>query len=375
MKLSPIFLSVCCYFFLQAASLSTSEAQPGKILYVNDAAAIRKAMHTAKPGDTLVMSSGIWENQKIVFQGNGKKGSPIVLMADTRGKVLLSGSSSLDIAGNYLVVNDLIFSNGKISEGSIINFKNGNQVANHCRLTRTVVNNYDAPNDTIETHWISLYGTHNRIDHCTIQGKKNEGTTLVVWLNGIPNYDRIDHNHFGPRPPLGRNGGEIIRVGTSTWSMTNSYTTVENNYFDRCDGEIEVISNKSCHNAYWNNTFFQCQGTLTLRHGNNNLVEGNKFLGDNKSETGGVRIIGSNQRVVHNYFKDLTGKDLRAPISVMNAQQHPALNGYWPVRNVTIADNTIVHCQEGIVVGSGKGQKGRVVAPVNLQIYGNKISQ
>lgn len=373
MKLMAIIFRICWCFFLTAVSLCTSTAQQRKMFYVNDAVGINTAMRTAQPGDTLIMYNGIWSNQEIIFSGKGAKDSPIVLTAETPGKVILSGKSSLHIAGQYLVVKGLVFTNGNIANRSVIEFRNGKQFANNCRLSHVIINNYQAPDDTTETHWISLYGTHNRVDHCTVQRKKNEGTTLVVWLNGTPNYDTIDHNRFGPRPPLGRNGGEIIRVGTSAWSMTDSYTTVENNYFDRCDGEIEVISNKSCHNTYKNNTFYKCQGTLTLRHGHDNLVEGNKFFGDGKPETGGVRIIGSDQKVIHNYFKGLTGTGLRAPISVMNAQLHPALNGYWPVKNVTIAGNTIKNCREGIVMGSGAGQKDRVVALSGCHIDNNKI--
>lgn len=94
----------------------------------------------------------------------------------------------------------------------------------------------------------------------------------MVWLSDKPNYHRIDHNYFGERSALGVNGGETIRIGTSTWSMFDSFTVVENNIFDKCDGETEIISNKSCKNIIQKNLFFECDGTLTLRHGNNNEV-------------------------------------------------------------------------------------------------------
>ena len=93
------------------------------------------------------------------------------------------------------------------------------------------------------------------------------------------NHHKIDHNYFGPRSILGSNGGETLRIGTSHHSRTNSFTVVENNYFDRCDGELEIISNKSGKNKFLNNTFYESRGTLTMRHGNNNLVEGNVFFG------------------------------------------------------------------------------------------------
>src|SRR5205823_7447134 len=133
---------------------------------------------------------------------------------------------------------------------------------NQCRLTESAV--------VVGTHkfFVHLYGADNRMDHCYLAGKTSESPTLQIEAEGQPNYHRIDHNHFGPRPPLGRNGGETMRVGYSGQSMRNSGTLVESNLFDRCDGEIEIISSKSCGNIYRFNTFLDCAGMLTLRHGN-----------------------------------------------------------------------------------------------------------
>ena len=56
-----------------------------------------------------------------------------------------------------------------------------------------------------------------------------------------------------------------------------------------------MISNKSGSNVFRANTFRESAGTITLRHGNDNLVEGNFFLGNNKSQTGGIRVIGERE--------------------------------------------------------------------------------
>jgi len=340
-------------------------------IMVGSAREITRAMRSAVAGDTLVMRDQIWKDEQIRFEGQGTAVAPIVLKAETPGNVVLSGSSSLEIAGKYLVVDGLVFKNGH-SEGDVISFKIAGKQAEHCRITNTVIRDYNIPGDKTDNKWISLYGTYNRVDHCLIEGKTNPGTTLVVWLDGHANYDEIDHNYFGQRPDLGANGGETIRVGTSEWSQTDSYTTVEDNYFKKCDGEIEIISNKSCHNTYRHNTFEACRGTLTLRHGNYATVEGNTFLGEGEPESGGIRIIGAHHTVKDNYFQGLRGTGLRAAISVMNAQRNPALNGYWPVDSVSIANNTIVNCKEGILIGSGAGDKGRVVAPVGCLLSNNK---
>lgn len=369
------FTSIC----LLLVSLSWTKAIPpapahgGKKYGVSSAEDISRVLKEAKPGDTLVMQDGVWRDQQIVFKGRGTYRSPIVLTAQTPGDVILSGNSSLRIAGRYLQVRGLVFAHGYQLKDDVIAFRDGKQQAFHCRLTATVIRDYNSPYDSVENHWISLYGTHNRVDHCLIEGKKNDGTTLVVWLDGHPNYHRVDHNYFGHRPPLGYNGGETIRVGTSTWSQTDSYTLVDDNYFNRCDGEIEVISNKSCHNTYRHNTFHACEGTLTLRHGNYATVEDNFFFGEGVPSSGGVRVIGSHHLVINNYFQDLTGAGLYAAISVMNAQRSPALNGYWPVHGAVIVRNTMVHCRQDVLVGSGAGQRGRVVAPDSCYIADNRV--
>lgn len=80
------------------------------------------------------------------------------------------------------------------------------------------------------------------------------------------------------------NGQEIIRIGTSDVSMTTAAVTVRGNIFEKCNGEIEIISNKSCGNVFTNNLFLNCKGTLTLRHGNNCTVAGNYFFGNGIAE-------------------------------------------------------------------------------------------
>ena len=45
---------------------------------------------------------------------------------------------------------------------------------------------------------------------------------------------------------------------------------------------------------------------FTYRHGNETLVDGNVFIGNNKPSTGGVRVINGQQTVVNNYGVGLT---------------------------------------------------------------------
>lgn len=312
-----------------------------------------------QPGDKVIFKKGVWKDQQINIKANGTKDKPILITVEKAGETVFSGNSNLKIDGNWLVVDGFVFKDGFSEKADVILFTKN---ASNSRLTNSVIFDYNPSDKTRDYKWVSLNGENNRVDHCDFTGKTHQGTTLVVWLDEKPNYHKIDYNYFGPRPALGVNGGETIRIGTSTWSMHDSYTTVENNVFDKCDGEMEIISIKSGHNIINNNLFYECNGTVTFRHGNFNTVSNNYMIGNGKKSTGGIRVIGENHKVFGNYLQGLDGNGLRAAIAVMNALEKPQLHEYFQVINAQIYDNIIVDSKEAINLGSGKNET-RVLAP------------
>ncbi len=365
-----LYIALCLIIFT-----NMTEA---KRYIVKSASEISSVMKNASPGDTLIMQKGIWSNQKIVFDGNGTDSANIYLIAEEPGQVILNGYSTLRIKGSYLTVDGLRFYGGYSSSGAVIEFRNSSSYANFCRVTNCAIIDYNPSSNSTDYKWISIYGTNNRVDHCYIKGKTHSGTTLVVWLDKstVPNYHRIDHNYFGFRPDLGINGGETIRIGDSNTSIYSSKTTVENNYFERCNGEIEIISNKSDENIYRYNTFYECEGGLTLRHGDNCSVYGNFFFGNNRPLTSGVRIIAAGHKVYNNYFQDLDGNpaDWRAAIVMMNGLRDTPLNGYFQVDSALVAFNTIVNCKISFLVGSKKESDSKQdLAPKNSTIANNIV--
>jgi poly(beta-D-mannuronate) lyase len=340
-------------------------------MLVRTVAELQEALRAAQPGDAVVLADGRWENADIVFDRVGEPDRPVLLRAETPGMVLLTGRSRIRIGGQHLTVEGLLFRDGYYP-GDVVSFRSS-RPAHYCRLTQCAIVDYSPPDKSSDSKWVSLYGSSNRVDHCFFAGKTNAGATMVVWLpqEESPNHHVIHYNWFGPRPPLGVNGGETIRVGDSSTSMQASRTLVEDNYFEQCNGEIEIISNKSCENTYRSNTFESCEGTLTLRHGNRCLVEGNFFIGNGLRSTGGVRIIGEDHRVVNNYFDRLTGTGTRAAISLMNGVQGSPLSGYFQVKRVLVAFNTVVMCAAPLVIGAGAGDDALTEPPQEVKVANN----
>ncbi|WP_246068598.1 chondroitinase-B domain-containing protein [Microbulbifer harenosus] len=326
-------------------------------------------------GDTVVLANGEWKDFEILFHGKGNPEKPVSLTAQDKGKVVLTGQSNLRLAGEYLEVSGLIFRNGYSPSSEVVSFRrNKEHLANHSRVTEIVIENFSKPERTESDYWVGIYGKNNRFDHNHIAGKRNTGVTVAVRLdseNSQQNHHRIDHNYFGPRPVLGSNGGETLRIGTSHYSLTDSFTLVENNFFDRCDGEVEIISVKSGKNTIRNNTFYESRGTLTLRHGNGNLIEGNVFLGNGVDHTGGIRVINRDQIVRNNYLESLTGYRFGSGFTMMNGVPNSPINRYHQVVNARIENNSFVNV-EHIHLAAGSDSE-RSAVPQNSEFSGNLI--
>lgn len=345
---------------------------------VADAAAFDEAMRQVAAGDTIILQSGEWKDVDMRVRGQGEAGKPITVRAAEAGQVRLTGNSRLRLAGEHLVVEGLWFQNCFPEKSDIITFReDSKKLASHCVLRDCAITQDIESKDSKERKWVSLYGVENRVERCHFEGKTSKGTLLVVWLpeeaTGIPAKHRIAQNYFGARPRLGKNGGEIIRIGDSDSSMQTAGCVVEGNLFEKCDGEVECISNKSCGNVYRGNTFLECQGTLTLRHGNACLVEGNVFLGNHRKETGGIRVIGEDHRVAGNYLSGIEGDEARSALCLMNAVVDSPLNGYWQVKRAVIADNTVLDCKHSITIGHADKDVKAPLPPVDCAFTGNYV--
>lgn len=360
MTFKPSFLSIICIFLL-VLSCNSNKSNRDLVKTIEE---FNKAVSNAQPGDVITLANGVWKDAELVFEGQGTQENPITLKVEEKGKVTLEGASNLQLAGEHLIVEGLVFKNGYTPTNAVISFrKNKNEIANNSRLTECVIDNYNNPERHVQDYWVTIYGKNNRIDHNHIVGKKNLGVTMIVGLDtkeSRQNNHIIDHNYFGPRPTFGNNGGETIRIGTSHHALENSYTLVESNYFDRCNGEHEIISNKSCQNTFKYNTFFECTGTLTMRHGNETLVDGNVFIGNGKPSTGGVRVINETQTVINNYHVGLTGYRFRGAFVMMNGVPNSPPNRYVPVIDSKVSNNTFINCDHIQLCAGSDAERSQV---------------
>lgn len=335
---------------------------------------VAKVLKDAQPGDKIIIESGTYSDIELKWIGKGTEKRPITIVAEKPGSVIIEGASSLRFSGEWLVIDGLHFKNGCQPSGAVIEYRYSKEVAYNCRVTNTVIENYNPKFRGTGNSYVVLYGRYNRFDHSSLVGKKSLGVTMIVMLNeerNQQNYHRIDHNYFGKRPVYGSNGAETFRAGTSHQAYSSSNTIIEDNIFEECNGEVEVVSIKSSDNIIRRNTFIQSEGVLALRHGDRNEVYENLFIGNGKRNTGGVRIINADHKVYNNTFVNIAGTRFFAAMALMNAVPNSLPNRYCLVENVEVKNNKFYDCA---VVEFGTGADNeRTQAPERVVFEGNQI--
>ena len=151
---------------------------------VKNQAEYREAVEGIKPGQTITLANGTWNDFEILFVGQGEKDKPIRLMAETKGEVVLTGQSNLRLGGEYLEVSGLVFKDGYTPTKEVISFRRDKDLlANNSRVTEVVIDSFNQPERYEVDMWVAMYGKNNRFDRNHLTGKRNKGVTMAVRMN------------------------------------------------------------------------------------------------------------------------------------------------------------------------------------------------
>lgn len=339
-------IEIIAFVYSLLSISSCSSSSQAEVEVVKNLDEFNEAVALAKAGTVITLANGIWDNVELKLEAKGTQEDSVFIKAETPGHVFITGQSNLSFSGEFISISGLVFKDGYTPTSEVISYRTGkNKLANNSRVSNCVIDHFSNPERFDTDYWVSMYGKNNRFDHNTLIGKGNKGVTMAVRLNteeSLENNHKIDFNFFGTRKPLGSNGGETLRIGTSHYSRSYSNTLVENNYFEKTSGELEIISSKSCGNVFRNNVFFESKGTLTMRHGHHTTVENNYFLGNRKPNTGGIRIINEYQNVTNNYIYGLTGYRFRSALTIMNGVPNSPINRYNQVIDSHMTGNVVI---------------------------------
>ena len=285
----------CCLLFFVAASAALAATRT-----VANSAELTAAIAAAKPGDTIVMRDGAWKDERIVLNSAGAAGAPVTLRAQTPGKVMLGGASSLTFATPYVNAEGLLFQDGAIAKGTVISFK-----SDHCRFTDSAIVNYNPAELTTQYYWVYFEGSDNVVERDLFRAKNHMGPLVGNAIKDA-RHNTVARCYFKDiGSSHGRNGMEIFRVwgygGNEEMGDDGAFFTIDANLFDHADGEsMEIISLKSNRNRVTGNTIRATLGGITNRSGNFNTIANNIILCEGRKGAYGMRVTGQQQHVTNN---------------------------------------------------------------------------
>ncbi len=362
------------------------------VITVTTAANFKTALTAMNPGDTILVMDGTYNIGGTKVTRGGTVLNPIVIKSKNLFGAQITGASYFNTSyQSYVTYEGFAF---KVDPVSTIFKMEG---CDHVRITRNWFR-MNASSDTTQTSkWITIgelwdnevcTSHHNRIDHNLFDGKHDQGAWMIIdgshgIVPAISQHDRIDHNIFQNNTPRVTNEKETIRVGVSDLSHKDAFTVVENNLFMDCDGDPEIVSVKSNCDTIRNNTFRRCLGTISLRQGNNSVVEGNFVFAEGKTAIyggstigcGGVRVYGLNHKIYNNYFEGLTGYKWDAACTLTNGDvtnTSTSLSSHFLPENIVFAFNTLVNNKSNIEIGfDNNASYGK--APINCILANNIV--
>ncbi|RZL47808.1 MAG: hypothetical protein EOP00_10855 [Pedobacter sp.] len=320
------------------------------------------------------------------MKSKGTKSKPILIRANEQGKVVFYGETNQTI---FKITGDFINLSGiKFSECTLV--KNGNtngllidlNNANNCSVSSCVF-----VKNTVKVQYsplvvISGNGSFNKVNNCLFSDNiDNQDVQVKITKDTCPQFSLITKNTFRNKNKVSwknGNGGECVQVGQDPILLGNkeANTTVSHNSFTNCNGENEIISNKSSKNQYIKNYFKHNDGELVMRGGHDCIVKDNTFEGG----TGGIRINGTGHHITNNSIHNV-----KTAIRLMYgmAKGKNEIGFYIAASDCLVSENTITGATTGILVGdsknkdwTGKFDTQRYPSPVmqNIAPFQNKIA-
>jgi len=352
----------------------------------------KKAIETVIAGDEIVIVNGNYNGWELTVNTNGTKDKPVIIRAETTGKVIFSGDVNkpvFQLTGNYTEISGITFSQCNVfktqgGNGVLVELKN----TKYCRVSDCVFTKNRVMVQFMPIVVVSGKGEYNRVDHCSfLSNIDNQELQVKISADAVPVYTLIDHNEFRDKDKVGWpvfNGGECVQIGQEPVLLGTkyAYSTVRDNRFIHCNGEPEVISNKSSGNNYINNYFEDCHGELVMRGGHDCLIDSNTFKGG----TGGIRVNGTHHTITNNVMSGLpTG--IRLMYGMAKGKTETGF--YIAASDCIIKHNRITGATTGILIGDSKNadwtgkfdtnkypsRTMQDVAPFNNEVADNTISE
>ncbi|WP_410591567.1 polysaccharide lyase 6 family protein [Amycolatopsis sp. lyj-23] len=303
---------------------------------VTSLAALQSAMDKANPGDTIALADGTYSaGSTLTIKRSGTASAPVTIAAEHTGLATITGSKTFAFTGG---VSNVVLRGFRFRGGAPLSIPAG---APGNRLTR---NDFQLSTDG---NWVTVGGDDTVVDRNIFQNRTSQGVFLQILgpSGAMAKRVHVHHNYFYNHQFAGSNGGESLRLGLSDRQSSTANALIEDNLFEKADGDSEAISVKSSGNVVRYNTIRDSRGYIVLRHGNRSTVEGNVLFGS------GIRFHGNDHRIVNNYVANAGDRAIVFG-SGDEADSGPTSKLHDRPDRVTVAYNTVLG-SSSVIDGDG----------------------
>ncbi|MGN7986577.1 chondroitinase-B domain-containing protein [Pedobacter sp. 22226] len=352
-----------------------------KVYYIGSEQEFKTVQSLFVPGDEVEIKNGNYTDWSLSIHNKGTSAKPIMIRAEKPGMVTFSGNVTkpiFSISGAYVFIKGINFKDCVITKtGVLIELS----ISNNCRISDCSFSSNQVKTQFTPLVIISGNGSNNIVEGCNfISNIDNQDVQVKITKDACPKFTLIKNNIFRDKNKVSwpnANGGECVQVGQDPVLLGNQKpeTTVWKNRFIHCNGENEVISNKSSGNKYLNNYFEDNDGELVMRGGHDCVIADNTFKGG----TGGIRINGTGHQIINN---KIDGIATAIRLMYGMAKGKDEIGFYIAASDCMIKNNTISNATTGILIGdskdadwTGKFDTKRYPSPVmqNVAPFNNTI--
>ena len=215
--------------------------------FVQSESELTSVIKILKPGDVVTIANGSYKPWSTNINAQGTAAEPIVIQAETKGRVTFSGNvyqPIFKLIGSYITLKGINFNDCKVfrfgkETGVLVELYN----SNNCRLTQCTFEKNSVSAQYIPIVVVSGNSLNVRIDSCKfISNLDNQDIQVRVRKIAFPKSTVIENNIFSDKSVVrwpGNNGGECIQIGQDNVLLGNlrSNSIVRSNRFIRCKGD------------------------------------------------------------------------------------------------------------------------------------------
>ena len=241
--------------------VSIAQTAQGSTIVVSSTEQFNRALSSLAAGDAIVIADGDYPDLVMNMTKSGTADNLITIRPQTPGRVVLGGSSSVTLSGNYVALTSFTFRG--------IAGVNINVNGNHEKIERNSFIGGGTKNGTPAVIQLQATATYNDIGFNTF----TESVGYSVWFGNsasrVPTENTIHDNTFrsitSPPRVLSMGGGNTAKA--VRWN-----TLVQKNMFE--DVTVGVVNVYSSGNTFSGNRAINSFGQIQFQAGTLNTVDG-----------------------------------------------------------------------------------------------------